>query len=115
MVYRRLSSEAANTRQRAKSTWRANPWGLGRLITTCATVALLTLGRGFWWWMGFLLLSFILLALARPHKVSSGLGAVLAALLDLALWHLHIIPLWTAALFFFLTAVEFLLSRAASP
>ncbi|MCY0878066.1 MAG: hypothetical protein OWU84_03860 [Firmicutes bacterium] len=116
MVYRRITPAAVKTKTRSRphSAWRANPWGLARLLITCATVGLLTLGTSFWWWLGFFLLSLIVLTLARPRETWAGVGAVLAALLDMALWHLHVIPLWIFALFLLLSAGEWLLSRLSS-
>lgn len=88
---------------------RANPEGLGRLLIMVATVGLLAMGHGILWWTGLVLMASILLAIGRSGKTLWSLWSVLAVLVALGFWHLHIIPMWASLIFIALGAIQFIL------
>lgn len=89
---------------------RANPQGLGRLIIMTATVGLMTLGQGLWWWFGLFLLALILLAIGRRGKALWGIWSLITIVVALGFWHLGIIPQWAGLTFVSLAGIQFALS-----
>lgn len=105
MVYRRLENDPKRIARH-----RPNPRGLGRLLIMAATVALLSMGSGLFWWMGLLLLGLILLAVGRQGQAWWGIGSMLEILAALAFWHVELIPLWAGVTFLILGSVQFVWS-----
>ena len=89
--------------------WRANPGGVGRLLTVAATLALITMGTGMLWWLGLFLMALILLAVGQTKSPWRKLWPLLAILAAFSFSHLHIIPLWTGITFVILAAVPWTL------
>ncbi|NMP23626.1 hypothetical protein [Sulfobacillus harzensis] len=87
---------------------RANPVGLGRLLILVLTMGLLSLGQGFFWWMGLLLLALILLAASRQGAWWAP-WASSAGLLALAFWHRHVLAPWMAIVILVIGALGFAL------
>jgi len=106
---------AESSESRRPTRRRANPAGLGRLLCMTATVGLLSLGQGILWWVGLLLLGLILVAVGRQGQTIWGTLALLAVLMALAFWHLHLIPMWTGLTFAILGAVQFAASLLTTP
>lgn len=79
------------TRRRIKAT------GLGRLLITVAILSFLSFGTGLLWWLGFGLLTIVLVTVTQSAKPGSSWWAALG-LMSLAFVHQHLIPLWLAAI-----------------
>lgn len=108
MIHSRSEFQPKPSKKRPQH--RANPAGLGRLLIMTATVGLMTLGQGFLWWAGLLLLAMILLAIGRQGKALWGIWSLIGIIVALSFWHLHIIPEWTGLTFLGLAAIQFVLS-----
>ena len=106
MVHRRLDAPAKKPSTRR----RANPAGMGRLLTMALTVGFLTLGRGAFWWLGLVLLTLILLAVGRQGHAWWKLGALMEIVAALGFWHLHILPGWAGTIFLTIGAAQFVWS-----
>ncbi len=107
MVYRRLKVDTPKKMVRH----RASPRGLGRLLIMAATVALLSLGPGIFWWAGLLLMALILLAVSRQGHLWLGVGSLAEMLAALAVWHVHLMPMWAGLMFLALGAIQFFWSQ----
>ncbi|PSR26690.1 MAG: hypothetical protein C7B47_10255 [Sulfobacillus thermosulfidooxidans] len=77
---------------RRKSARRVNPYGLLRLLIVAVVFALLALGHGLSWWIGFSLLTAVLITLSgnNMRPIGPWLGSI--GLIFLAFVHVGIIP-----------------------
>ncbi|AEJ38369.1 hypothetical protein TPY_0144 [Sulfobacillus acidophilus TPY] len=74
---------------RSQPAYRVAPDGLVRLLAVATTLGLLTLSSGWLWWIGFSLMTAILVTLTRSAHPWLGAWSITLFLVAIALYHVH--------------------------